>query len=163
MKESYIVINGKKTELTKEQMKQLGLIKDSPFDRVGENEKYYSIDPALGISSNTNFNISMDKANYETANYCTDKELLQQRAWHETLDRLLWRFSCENGGLDIDWDNLAQTKYQVAYQEDSGDFKVCEFHYTHATGIYFISKEIAERAIIEIIHPFLTKYPNFKW
>lgn len=32
--ENYIVINGKKAALTKEQMKQLGLIKDSPFDRV---------------------------------------------------------------------------------------------------------------------------------
>lgn len=95
-----------------------------------KNEKYYSIDPSLGISSNTNFNISMDKVNYETANYCTDKELLQQRAWHETLDRLLWRFSCENGGLNIDWSNLTQAKYQIVCKEDNNNFDICEFHYT---------------------------------
>lgn len=161
--ENYIVINGKKAELTKEQMKQLGLIKNSPFDRVEKNEKYYSIDPALGIISGTNFNISIDKANYETANYCTDKDILQQRAWHEILERLLWRFSCENGGLDIDWNNLEQSKYQIIYKADRNDFSVIEFRYNNSMGVYFISEKIAERAIVEIIYPFLAKYPNFKW
>lgn len=161
--ENYIVINGKKAELTKEQMKQLGLIKDSPFDRVEKGKNYYSIDSSNGIIPLGEINTLANKVHYETANYCTNRNLLQQRAWHETLDRLLWRFSCKNGGLDIDWDNLSQTKYQITYQEDSGDFKVCEMHYTHATGTYFISKEIAKRAITEIIHPFLAEYPNFRW
>ena len=87
--ENYIVINGKKAELTKEQMKQLGLIKNSPFDRVEEGEKYYIIDPSNGVLTMAEINFSINKVNYETANYCTDKDIIQQRAWHEILDRLL--------------------------------------------------------------------------
>ena len=38
--ENYIVINGKRTELTEEQLKELGLImeKKSPFERVKQGE-----------------------------------------------------------------------------------------------------------------------------
>lgn len=160
--ENYIVINGKKVEFTKEQMKQLGLITNSPFERV-KGEFYYMIDYDGELLVPKDVFSGINDKSFAVGNYCTNKDILQQRAWHETLDRLLWRFSCKNGGLDIDWDNLSQTKYQITYQEDSGDFKVCEMHYTHATGTYFISKEIAKRAITEIIHPFLAEYPNFRW
>lgn len=43
MNENYIVINGKKIELTEEQQKQLGIEpqKKNPFERVPEGEVYF--------------------------------------------------------------------------------------------------------------------------
>lgn len=160
--DNYIVINGKKAELTKEQMKQLGLIKNSPFNRAkGEFTYMIDYDGELLISKDT-FSGMNDKS-FAVGNYCTDKDILQQRAWHEILDRLLWRFSCENGGLDIAWDNLEQSKYQIIYNVDRSDFSVIEFRYNNSMGVYFVSEEIAKRAIVEIIRPFLVKYPNYSW
>ena len=46
MNENYIVINGKKTELTEEQLKQLGIEPEkkrkNPFDRVPAGEIYFA-------------------------------------------------------------------------------------------------------------------------
>ena len=46
--ENYICINGKKTELTEAQLKDLGieLPKASPFERVSRNNYYYAINTA---------------------------------------------------------------------------------------------------------------------
>ena len=45
MNENYIVINGKRAELTEEQMKALGIETEekrkNPFERVGNDNKYY--------------------------------------------------------------------------------------------------------------------------
>ena len=42
MSENYIVINGKRAELTEEQMKVLGIkVKKNPFDRDGSNNRCY--------------------------------------------------------------------------------------------------------------------------
>ena len=42
MSENYIVINGKRAELTEEQMKVLGIeVKKNPFDRVSSDDRYY--------------------------------------------------------------------------------------------------------------------------
>ena len=44
MSENYIVINGKKAELTNEQMEILGIkVRKNPFERVSKNESYYNI------------------------------------------------------------------------------------------------------------------------
>ena len=44
MSNNYIVINGKKAELTNEQMELLGIkVKNNPFERVSKNESYYII------------------------------------------------------------------------------------------------------------------------
>lgn len=52
MNENYIVINGKKAELTEEQLKQLGIEPEkkrkNPFERV-TGEKYYYIDTFEGL------------------------------------------------------------------------------------------------------------------
>ena len=43
MSENYIVINGKKSDLTNEQMELLGIkARKNPFERVSKNESYKS-------------------------------------------------------------------------------------------------------------------------
>ena len=42
MSKNYIVIDGKKAELTNEQMNLLGIkVRNNPFERVGKNDSYY--------------------------------------------------------------------------------------------------------------------------
>ena len=48
MSGNYLVINGKRTELTEEQLKQLGIEPEkkrkNPFDKVTINHYYYLVD-----------------------------------------------------------------------------------------------------------------------
>ena len=41
------------------------------------------------------------------------------------------------------------------------ELKVCDGKVTGA--VYFSSRKVAEKAIKDVIEPFMKKYPNFKW
>lgn len=166
--ENYICINGKKAELTEEQMKALGieLPKVNPFDRVDYNQDYYFINGCGSVENDRDSNHTVDGARFNAANYCTDKEIMQQRALHETLNRLLWRYSMTHDGDKIDWNNTHQLKYVIVFTHyNSGPiFEVEQFTVTHSIGsIYFTTKETALNAIEEIFKPFIAEHPDFKF
>lgn len=153
--ENYICINGKKAELTEEQMKALGieLPNTSPFNRVKYmRDKYFYIasDGCVYMDFDGHGNISNYRFN--AANYCTDKAIMEQRALHETLSRLLWRFSEQNGGKGM---------FGIA---DKGNGNFCSmienYRYLDPT---FKTADIANRAIKEIIKPFMVEHPDFVW
>lgn len=161
--ENYIVINGQKMELTKEQMEKLGIQenKENPFERKICEKFYYIIVSGMvneAIDNDTLWDVDI----YRTANYCRDKKLMQQRALHETLDRLLWRFACENGELENPWDNK-HYHYMIYYQNDTKEFLIDQAQTFHHHGVYFSSYAIAQRAIEEIVIPFIEKNPDFVW
>lgn len=163
--ENYIVINGKKAELTEDQMKALGIeVKKSPFSRVGKGEIHYLISCSGGVVGNTDQKDAVDNACFETANYCTDEALMKQRAMHETLSRLLWRFSMENDGDKINWGNVGTFKWSIYRDGKRADYspeanQFCK----HENTTYFHTKEIAQRAIDEIVKPFVEANPDFVW
>ena len=80
--ENYIVINGKKAELTEDQLKALGIEvpKASVFDRRKEGEKYYFIDTRGDVESTHETGHPRDNDVYNIANYCADEALMKQRA-----------------------------------------------------------------------------------
>ena len=165
-KEIYLSVDGKQVALTDEQLKALGLYeepKKNPFEIVEfENEFYY-------ISVNDEVEIMIDQRGkfsnkmFLIANYCTDKELMQQRALHETLNRLLWRFSMENDGDKIDWNDTSKPKYYILFDEENKCFEIDFYRYSHCPMIYFYTKKIAQRAIDKIVKPFMEKHPDFIW
>lgn len=162
--ENYIVINGKKAELTPEQLKALGLETEikSPFEmKAGELYWHITSDGRV-ISEYANIvNYYADRHN--VANYCTDRKMLQQQAYRETLNRLLWRYSMEHKGNEIEWGNDKQ-KYQIWYCHKDKDFRVTSYMCTQFIGsVYFTKKEIAQNAIKEIIEPFMAEHPDFKF
>jgi hypothetical protein len=165
MSENYIVINGKKAELTPEQLKALGLEKEikSPFKRV-ERNKYWFIDRFGEVDSYFDHNDQADNRYYKIANYCTDREMMQQRAYAETLNRLLWRYSMEHDGNEIDWSNSGERKYYVYYNHKSyrwgANFITCCYEVCTP---YFRTMEIAENAIREIVEPFMKEHPDFEF
>ena len=159
------MLNGKRVDLTDDQIEKLGLkIKTNCFERVKEGEIYYRIYEGVGIEFVENHNGILDNERYNAANYCTDKDLMQQRALHETLSRLLWRFSIQNDGDKIDWTNKYQSKYFIYCDEqDNNVLKVGEIYFTHCHEIYFYSSQITKRAIDEIVLPFMKEHPDFIW
>lgn len=171
--ENYICINGKKAELTEEQMKALGieLPKDSPFDRAEMRKIYYYISPVGDVTSAHETEASFDKYCFDVANYCTDKEIMKQRVLHENLSRLLWRYSMEHKSNEIHKSATNRTvKYGIGYWEPDDTWRIdgSGFHPTacargYSLEPYFESEEIAQNAIKEIVEPFMAEHPDFVW
>lgn len=161
--ENYIVINGKKAELTPEQLKALGIEVEKPnlFARVYGTDKFYYCIRDDGIVE-----VCKDGGDYsgnlhQIANYCTDRNLMQQRAYHEILNRLLWRYSMEHDGDKLDWGCKIQQKYYVVCEDR---WEASWTYNLRSPGrVYFISQQVAENAIKEIIKPFMEEHPDFKW
>ena len=169
--ENYICINGKKAELTEEQMKALGieLPKANPFARTKPYEIFYYIDTLGNVDYSHDGGScaagSCDDKRFDAANYCTDKSIMEQRALHETLNRLLWRYSMEHDGDKIDWSSgVKQRKYNILYDDDQHKFEASWIYSIRNIGaVYFISQQVAEDAIKEVIKPFMKAHPEFKF
>lgn len=169
--ENYIILDGKKFEMEDSLVELLrGVVKKevekekekSPFTRVSKGENFWYISivgtPYLG----TDFGNKVDDSCYNTANYCTDKELMEQRALHETLNRLLWRFNEMHGG-DVQWDGDNQHFY-IFYNEITNNCLVSSYAHVKAQGvIYFPSEKLAQEAIETVVKPFVAKHPDFVW
>lgn len=161
---NYIVINGRKAELTKEQLRALGIEapKSDIFNRTKEGKFYHYIDSTGQVSSFSEDFSGFDTNCYNVANYCTNLEVMEQRALHETLNRLLWRFSMKHDGKKIDWKDYSQRKYCIRTNSYS-ECDICIDIFNHIGSVYFYTKEIAEQAIEEIVKPFIAEHPEFKW
>lgn len=164
---NYIQINGKKIPLTNEQVEQIknaGIVKDNPFERAKKRDFYYYIDVDGKLRKSKDVNTGSDNNCFDTANYCTDKKLLEQRALHEILNRLLWRFSMTHGGDEIEWSDNDTNKYRIYYNCRDNCFRTVDNAYCRdIVGIYFKDRQTAEQAIEEIVKPFMKEHPEFVW
>lgn len=164
--DNYIVINGKRAELTPEQLKALGIETKTSQFQLDEQEKYYFI-TSFGSVTETNTCLSR-KERHNNANYCTDKTIMEQRALHETLNRLLWRYSMEHKsethqksetGADVFY---SITHWTPDHWSERDGFYVEARCRGFGLEPYFDTKEIAENAIEEIVKPFMKEHPNFR-
>lgn len=168
MADNYLMLDGKKYELSPELANALRSCvepepeKESPFERH-LNARYFHIDQygnASGCYKDSYDDV--DEKLYAVANYCTDKSLMEQRAMHETLYRLLWRYSEEHGG-DPEWDG-SNFHISIYFDRTDGVFGVRANEYFKSNGVtYFKDKATAEAAIEEIVKPFLAAHPDFVW
>ena len=136
----------------------------SPFDRAGLGDDYWYIDTDGEVELFQDAGEPIDEDLHNVANYCTDKKLIKQRAMHEVLNRLLWRYSEEHGG-DNEWDVANSLKHWFIYFHQLHK----EFCWTYndafknAGIVYFNSEEVAQNAIKDVIKPFVEKHPDFVW
>lgn len=168
--DNYICIDGVKVLLNDSQISELRAIlekretkKDSPFKRQKYGDGYYYISSNGEVGSTSELNFDGDSIRHDNANYCTDEELLRQRALEEILARRLWRYSMEHGGDKIDWSNNQQDKFAIFCSGSNGLFYIS----THAISqiintTYFVDYETAMNAIKEVVEPFMKEYPDFK-
>ena len=167
--DNYICIDGVKVLLNDSQISELRATlekrktkKNSPFERQSYGDEYYFINSIGEVGSSCDFTYDYDSIRHDNANYCTDEELLKQRALEEILARRLWRYSMEHGGDKIYWSD-GQCKYVIYYDAEDGLFyttsnTICQTINT----TYFVDRETALNAIKEIVEPFIKEYPGFK-
>ena len=140
--ENYLVLNGQKIELTPEQYQEVCNAvspKKSSFEKRGEDETYYYIDDDGIVYSVKDRGWVADTLRYGNANYCSNKELMVKRADYEAYERVLWRFSEENGGAGV---------HSFCYDKKTGNWETTQrmgnlFLY----GPSFCSHQVALRAI----------------
>lgn len=164
--DNYIMFEGRKLPLTDYQIEKLELeneLKKEPFQRVEPYGSFYYINRLGQIDTCSDYHSSPDNDFYNVGNYCRDKELLRQRALHETLNRLLWRYSMENGEADNPWDGDHQHFY-IYFDEMDHTFMTGNFLRCHSLcEVYFPTDEVANKAITDIVTPFLTEHKDFVW
>lgn len=163
MSDNYAVINGKRVELTDEQVKALGIERKNPFERVELDSTYYYIASNDVIGTYTNRNDSMDNEMYDISNYFNDEAFAKQVALHQLLYRKLLKFAYDNECEDNQTWNNVNCHYYIRYNINEDRF------YTDATvafkhnDVWFCSRDSATRAIEEIIKPFMKEHPEFVW
>lgn len=164
MSENYIVINGKKSDLTNEQMELLGIkVRKNPFERVSKNESYYNISDKAHVACYTDVEDEVDQGLYNAVNYFNDLQFANQVALHQLLYRKLLKFAYDNRCEDTkEWDGN-NIHWTIGYSVDYKTFFMYSKALHKTQGVYFSSKEGTQRAIKEVVEPFMKEHPEFVW
>lgn len=164
MGDNYIVINGKKAELTEEQLKLLGIeTRKNPFERVTKGDAYYSVTEYGNIDDYTECGDYADKYLYDSINYFNDNSVAQQVALHQLLYRKLLKFAYDNECEDTaEWDGEKQ-HWSLRYSCLTGDILVFVEYEYKTMNVYFSSDEAAKCAGREVVEPFMKEHPDFVW
>ena len=166
MDDNYIMLNGKKVPLTDEQVsallggKETECAKVDPFERK-MLQRYFYISDRGEVFNEDDHNLQCGKKRYNVGNYCRDYEIMKQRSMHETLNRLLWRYSEQHGG-DNEWDN-ENGHYCIAVRNGTVQACVAYFYGKIDGTIYFMDFDTAQAAIEDVVKPFLAEHPDFVW
>lgn len=163
MSDNYAVINGKRVELTDEQVKALGIERKNPFERVAKSEMYCYIDAFDEVHCFSDSMDQCDDESFECSNYFNDEDFAKQVALHQLLYRKLLKFAYDNGCEDTaEWDG-ENMHYHVYYSHVYKTFET-ELNYEgHHPGVYFSSRNGALQAIKEVVEPFMKEHPDFVW
>lgn len=166
MNENYIAINGKKIELTEEQLKQLGIEPEkkrkNPFERVPEGEVYF-LAGYDKTDRSREANEWIDEDLFAAANYFNDEAFAKQVALHQLLYRKLLKFAYDNECEDTAEWNEFNPHWTIRYSGNRYGFSSYSQARYKARDIYFSSEKGAERAIHEIVVPFMKEHPDFVW
>lgn len=166
--DNYIVINGKKAELTEEQLKQLGINvevkKNNPFTRH-PNKPYWSINAMNVVAGQSDCDDNFDNSTYEVANYFNDYKFAEQVALHQLLYRKLLKYAYENNAIVDDWSDLNSQKFFLSMDVGNNNKLYVNWNYKikHECSVYFNNSKVAEQAIEDIVKPFMKEHPEFVW
>lgn len=152
-----------KAEVAEQEKKKREKLKE-PFGRV-HNERYFLINGNGRVSTmSADTNSPTDEELYAIGNYCHDRGMMEQRALHETLNRLLWRYSEEHGG-DNAWNSQNLQEHYYIYLDTQNCVLYVHYNDAHRVEgvIYFKDEATAEAAIEEVVKPFMAAHPEFVW
>lgn len=157
-------------ELTEEHLKKfeklLSLKYKNPYERADKGEKYCVIVsnyfgkffPIITVEEGND----ADTIRFETGNYYNNEEFTEQVVMELKLQEKLRRFTYENGWSEDRWKD-EYAKWYIYIDTFDGKFSTEYTFYFKEKKVYFDTEEIAQRAINEIIIPFMKENPNFKW
>lgn len=159
--ENYIVINGKKAELTEEQLQQLGIeVGKDKRERVKVGDVFFFVDSRGRIDSRFDNRFALSSYCYDTHNYFKTKEEAEEYAEVLEIKRQLMKFADEHNGADN-----SQRKWFITYHTNSldGIALSSSANTRNAETIYFSSKEIAKQAIDTIGTDNIIKYLTYNY
>ena len=166
--DNYIVINGKKAELTEEQLKALGIEvkkkRNNPFNSELKYEDKYFIIDEQGVK--TFFYVPIiDEYMLNNGNCFNDEDFANQVYLHELLNRKLLKYAYDNEAEDGDWkEDINSHHYYIAFNTETKYFEVGESYARKlANIIYFSSVDVARKAIEDVIKPFMEEHKDFEW
>lgn len=164
MSDNYAVINGKRVELTDEQLKALGIeTRKNPFDRVEQYSNYYRITDCSAVEDYVENNDSTDQHLYASINYFNDKKFAKQVALHQLLYRKLLKFAYDNECEDTAEWNKTNCHYYISYSIDERRFYADVTTSFKHEDVWFCSRDSTKRAIKEVVEPFMKEHPEFVW
>lgn len=129
-------------------------------ERASVGEKYYFMSHKE-INDYEEDRDSVDEKLYADGNYFPTAELAERALFERNLYFKLMRYSYENGGSDIDWNDSRMNKPYIYYDYEDKVLKTGNrcFHREHGV-VYFATEEAAESAInefkVELIRYFTT-------
>lgn len=157
MSDNYAVINGKRIELTDEQVRTFKFeIRANPFSKETTTYVFTIVEPD-GVDT-----IQNSSELYDAALSFNDKQFAEQVALHQLLYRKLLKFAYDNGFEDTVWNNQNEHWY-IFYNYEDGCFD-CQYNDGFKSqSVYFSSAGAASRAICEVVMPFVKEHPEFVW
>lgn len=162
--ENYLVLDGKRMELTEEQKRLLNItMRKNPFAPVEKGETYYYINKEGLIDNYPNREDSVDISLEKSCNHFNDEAFAEQVTLHQLLYRKMLKFAWDNGYEDTPEWNGENSHWRVYYDSDTKRFVVSSNESYKQQSVYFSSKEGAECAIEKVIKPFIADYPEFEW
>ena len=167
MKEIKLTIDGEEVQLTDKQLEALGIKvetkRKNPFEDVDRFEDYYFVDRNNEIHASMKTDSSVDNQMYTAVNYFNDRKFAKQVALHQLLYRKLLKFAYDNECEDTaEWDGT-NLHWAIRYDYACGTFTTDYQNTYGAQEVYFYSEKDAERAIEEVVEPFMEEHPRFKW
>ena len=164
MNENYLVLNGKRVDLTEEQLKALGIVtKKNPFERVEKYTEYYCIKGTGEIYDYYEDGGSFDNILYSESNYFNDEAFAKQVSLHQLLYRKLLKFAYDNECEDEEWDGTKMHAY-IIYNFTRKDYDIRWTRNEKEPGtVYFKTPTMATAALNEVVMPFVKEHPEFVW
>ena len=127
----------------------------SPYDRVGHREKYYHLNDYLEVVEGIEIIESIAKKRHSCANYMDEKNAIR-KSKEMQLNFILDKFTRENGWDDKFWKDTGYVKYYIVYDYDSSTLSPTRTFTVRNMGqVYFISEEVAQKAINKYKNLFL--------
>ncbi len=167
--ENYIMVNGKKIELTPEQVAQL-CDDDTPIKapkrfnpaerKVGQ--PYYVANPTGVADAGVDTSGAVDDMLYKCANYWNDKAFAKHVALSMLLYRKLLQYAYLNDLVDDKpWDG--ETAHVFITQHVMGNFMAAyTWNGKRPCTVYFNTAAAANKAIKEVVEPFMAEHSDFR-
>lgn len=177
MNENCILFNDEKIDLTeeklkeagitKEQLKKLGIELDGGLEeRAHIGGEYWVIADGEEFKSckSKEDNICYDDCRWVSGNYFSNKKDAKQAVLFLNLQLRLMAFKRRNDPVrNVNWGMVSDNKYCIVYDHDDKIFKLGNNQWRQKLGcVYFSSENLAERAIKEVVEPYLKEHPEFK-
>ena len=122
--------------------------KKTGYERVDKDQTYYIQDLNEGIVWTSEYCNDDSNADYNTANYYSDKSVAKNNARADSLMRRLRRFAVEHRKYEIDWTNGQIAKYYICVKNATNEIVYnCAYTVQGFNTIYFDTKETVELAI----------------